>query len=316
MTGMPRLPAHLPWATTGDDAALSNPILLSFQTTLDSLISPVFIKNRDGRYIACNQAFEAYIGLPRDKIIGASVYDVAPAELARVYEQADKELMARGGTQIYEASVRYADGTLHDIMFQKSVFCDAQGKVEGISGVMLDITERKSLERQLAHAAATDFLTGINNLRTFYELGGQEFRRFQRSNNQLTLMLIDVDDFKSINDTLGHAAGDEALCRIVEQIRDKLRDQDILARAGGDEFRILLPDTPVSGAAVLAERIRLSVGELSVISERGRRGLSISVGISTCQPEDIDLDDVTRRADEALYRAKANGRNCIERIAD
>lgn len=316
MTGMPPLPAHLPWPALDGETAADDPILLSFQTTIDSLISPIFIKNRAGRYIACNKAFEEYIGLPRSKVIGASVYDVAPAELARVYEKADNDLMERGGTQIYEASVRYADGTLHDIMFQKSVFRDAQGQVSGLSGVMLDITERKSLERQLAHAASTDFLTGISNLRTFYELGTQEFRRFQRNNGALCLMLVDVDDFKAINDSLGHAAGDEALCRIVDEIRDNLRDQDILARAGGDEFRILLPDTPASGAALLAERIRQAISQITVLSNRGQTGLSISVGISACQPEDIDLDDVTRRADEALYRAKAAGRNRVERYAD
>ena len=296
----------------GGDSPNANPSLaFQLQTTLDALPSPIFIKDRDGRYIACNKAFEDYIGRSRDQIIGATVYDIAPAELARVYEKADQELMARGGTQTYEANVRYADDTHHDVVFHKSVFFDADGEAEGISGTMLDITERKRLEQQLAIAASTDFLTGIDNLRTFYELANQEFKRFVRYGGDLALIVIDLDYFKEINDTHGHAAGDEALRLFVQAVKGTLREQDIFARAGGDEFRIMLPGTQVAGASLVAERIRLAVSQLCVESPHGRANLTISAGICACQPGDESLDDVTRRADEALYRAKDAGRNSV-----
>lgn len=286
-------------------------LFLRMQTTIDTLPSPIFIKDRSGRYIACNKAFEDYIGLTRTKIIGSSVYDVAPMELAKIYEKADQELMLRGGTQSYEANVRYADGSYHDVVFRKSVFLNAAGESDGISGTMLDITERKLLERQLELAAATDFLTGINNLRTFYELADQEFRRFVRSGGDLSLIVIDLDHFKEINDRLGHAAGDEALRQFVAVVQAKLREQDIFARAGGDEFRLLLPATQLTGAALVAERIRAAVSQLSITSPHGAASLSISAGICSCLPGDESLDDVTKRADAALYKAKAAGRNRI-----
>jgi diguanylate cyclase (GGDEF)-like protein/PAS domain S-box-containing protein len=286
-------------------------LYLRMQTAVDMLPSPLFIKDRNGRYIACNKAFEDYIGLPRDAVVGSTVYDVAPVELARVYEKADQELMARGGKQTYEAQVRYADSSYHDVIFYKSVFYAANGEADGISGTMLDISERKQLEKRLEIAASTDFLTGINNLRTFYELAGQEFRRFDRNGGDLSLAVIDLDNFKQINDQLGHSAGDDALRLFVATVQANLREQDIFARAGGDEFRLLLPGTDLAGATLVAERIRKAVALLQVSSAGGSALLSISAGVCSCLPGDESLDIVIRRADAELYRAKAGGRNRV-----
>jgi len=286
-------------------------LFLRLQTTLDTLPSPIFIKDRQGRYIACNKAFENYIGLTRAKIIGGTVYDVSPPQLAAIYEKADQELMQRGGTQSYETNVCYADGTFHDVVFHKSVYLNAAGESDGISGTMLDITERKRLEQQLEIAAATDFLTGIHNLRTFYELAGQEFKHFIRSGGDLSLIVIDIDYFKEINDNYGHAVGDDALRQFVRAVQGNLRDQDIFARAGGDEFRIMLPGTRTEGASLVAERIRQAVGQLSIDSPNGSVRLTISAGICSCLPGDETLDEVTKRADAALYVAKAAGRNNV-----
>jgi diguanylate cyclase (GGDEF)-like protein/PAS domain S-box-containing protein len=286
-------------------------LYLRMQTAIDTLPSPIFMKDAGGRYIACNKAFEEYIGLSRDKVLGSTVYDVAPPELATIYEKADQELMARGGKQSYEAHVRYADGSYHDVIFYKSVFYNAKGEADGISGTMLDISERKQLEKKLEIAASTDFLTGTNNLRTFYELAGQEFRRFVRSGGDLALIVIDLDNFKEINDQLGHAAGDDALRAFVGAVQANLREQDIFARAGGDEFRLLLPGTQLSGAILVAERIRAAVAGLIVSTPRAQASLSISAGVCVCLPDDESLDDVTKRADAGLYIAKAEGRNRV-----
>jgi diguanylate cyclase (GGDEF)-like protein/PAS domain S-box-containing protein len=287
-------------------------LVLRIQNAMDVLPSPIFIKDKDGRYIACNRAFEDYIGLPRARVLGASVYDVAPPELAAIYERADRELMQQGGTQTYETNVRYADGTYHDVMFFKSVFCDDKGDAEGISGVIFDITERKRLEQELAQAAREDFLTGTLNLRTFYELANQEFARHKRhQGDNFSLLLLDLDRFKEINDTMGHEAGDEALRVFVKAVKANLREQDIFARTGGDEFRILLPGTSLTGAAQFAERIRADVARTRVSTAKGAVNLSMSAGMSGSRAQDRDVDDVVRRADSALYEAKAAGRNCV-----
>ena len=148
----------------------------------------------------------------------------------------------------------------------------------------------------------------------FYELAGQEFRRFTRSAQDLSLIVIDLDFFKEINDSLGHAAGDLALREFVLAVKTNLRDQDIFARAGGDEFRIILPATLPAGAALVAERIRASVNAIEIRNEKGSTRLSISAGICSCLPGDESLDDVTKRADAALYMAKAGGRNRVHPV--
>lgn len=101
--------------------------LRRLQNAIDMLPSPIFIKDGDGHYIACTRAFEDYIGLPHSKIIGSTVFDVAPSELAAIYDKADRDLMIQGGTQTYETNVRYADGSFHDVIFFKSVFQNEGG---------------------------------------------------------------------------------------------------------------------------------------------------------------------------------------------
>jgi diguanylate cyclase (GGDEF)-like protein/PAS domain S-box-containing protein len=287
-------------------------IVNRIRNAIDMLPSPIFIKDRNYRYIACNRAFENIVGLSLSKLIGASVRDVAPAELAAIYEKADHDLMARGGTQNYEANLRYADGIYHDVIFYKSVFYNAEGKADGISGIILDITERKRLEKELAQAAREDFLTGALNLRTFYELANQEFNCFKRTGETFSLLMLDLDHFKKINDTLGHEAGDEALQKFVQIVKANLREQDIFARTGGDEFRLLLPGTPQPGAVLLAERIRSEVNLLKIGAPNNSVALSVSTGLCSSLPDDKGIDDIIRRADVALYKAKAAGRNAVK----
>lgn len=276
------------------------------------LPSPIFIKDGAGRYIACNRAFENFIGFPHSMIVGATVHDIAPAELAAIYEKADRDLMDQGGTQCYEASVRYADGTNHDVIFYKSLFYSEGGETDGISGVILDITERKLLEKELAKAAREDFLTGALNLRTFYELANQEFYCFKRTGEAFSLLALDLDHFKTINDTLGHEAGDDALLQFVWTVKANLREQDIFARTGGDEFMLLLPGTPQAGAILLAERIRCEVNRVKVGVLNSGVALSVSAGLCCSLVDDKGIDDIVRRADVALYQAKAAGRNAVK----
>ena len=306
-----RLETQQPSAFRSDAPSPNLTHLLRLQATVDTMPVPVFIKDKDRRYIACNKAFESYIGLAASEIIGKTVYDIAPAEMAAIYEKADIEHLENGGTHTYETRVRYADGSTHDVVFHKAVFLDAAGQADGIVGVMLDISERKALERRLEVLAATDFLTGTYNLRTFYELAQHEVSRLARNGGNLALMVIDLDHFKDINDSLGHAAGDEALRRFVSVVSENLREQDIFARSGGDEFRLLLPDTTEDGAHLVGERIRNAVNQVVIGSPRGEFRLSISCGIAPCDPGDEGLDLATQRADDALYQAKAAGRNCV-----
>lgn len=119
------------------------------QTMMDTIPSPIFYKDRQGRYLGSNAAFESYIGRPRADILGRTVHDIAPRELADLYYEADQALFQAPGVQRYEAQVRYADGSYHDVFFTKGTFTDLEGNVAGLVGVMLDITERKRVEEEL-----------------------------------------------------------------------------------------------------------------------------------------------------------------------
>ncbi|MFH2067418.1 MAG: response regulator [Pseudomonadota bacterium] len=126
--------------------------LVFMQNLMDAIPAPIFYKDIHGKYKGGNLAFESYSGMPNDRIAGKTVFDIAPAGLAEIYHQADMKLIQEAGRQIYEASVKFADGSFHDVVFHKDVYRDGQGHVAGIVGVMLDITERKRLERKLLQA--------------------------------------------------------------------------------------------------------------------------------------------------------------------
>ncbi|HLH48291.1 MAG TPA: PAS domain-containing protein, partial [Roseiarcus sp.] len=119
------------------------------QAGLDALPTPIFIKDADIRYTVCNKAFQRFVGLPSEEIIGKRVYGVSRPERAEYYEATDRALLAAGGEQIYETTVRYADGSRHEVMFHKAAFRDERGAVAGMAGVMLDINQRKRAEAAL-----------------------------------------------------------------------------------------------------------------------------------------------------------------------
>lgn len=168
------------------------------------------------------------------------------------------------------------------------------------------------------HAANRDFLTGAWSRRAFFELGEREFARAARSGRKLSLLLLDVDRFKHINDTWGHAIGDEVLKDAVGSAATAIRGVDILARVGGEEFGVLLPDTDSEEAAMVGERLRAALDRAQLFGAGRRAPVSlhytVSAGLATAL-KDESMQDLMRRADAALYQAKASGRNRIVRAS-
>lgn len=283
----------------------------NLQSAIDNLPSPIFFKNRAGIYSGCNKAFEAFIGLPASKVNGASVYDVAPAELAKVYEAADEELMQQGGVQIYEADVCYADGERRTVTFHKAVTRDrVSGEVNGLAGSMLDITERKRLEEQLKWAAERDALTEAYNRRRFFELAAAAKERAQKTSASLSILVLDVDHFKLINDRYGHACGDAALNHLVGLLKRELQEPHIFARAGGEEFYCLLEGCDLNEAFEIAERIRKAVETVPHMHDQQLISMRVSIGAATVRDGE-KISQTIARADEALYSAKQAGRNRV-----
>jgi diguanylate cyclase (GGDEF)-like protein/PAS domain S-box-containing protein len=177
-----------------------------------------------------------------------------------------------------------------------------------------DITERKLadeklqlLNAELKQLALTDYLTNLYNRRYFMQRGAEEVKRASRYRQPLAILMLDIDEFKKVNDRHGHAAGDVALQQVAAALKASLRETDIIGRLGGEEFAILLPDTPLQAAVLLAERIRLSIANMSVMVS----SITISVGAVAFTHEMTGIDDLLRNADAAMYRAKNNGRNCV-----
>jgi diguanylate cyclase (GGDEF)-like protein len=172
--------------------------------------------------------------------------------------------------------------------------------------------ENARLFDEVQRLATLDGLTGTHNRRHFMELAQLQFESARRFAQPLTAIMIDVDRFKEVNDTFGHAVGDEVLRTVAERVRRTLRAVDILGRTGGEEFAVLLPGTARdSASAVLAERIRRAVGDEPVPTQAGAVRVTISLGVASAGPDCPDLAALLRAADSALYDAKESGRNRV-----
>lgn len=168
------------------------------------------------------------------------------------------------------------------------------------------------MQRQLERLATTDSLTGALNRGRFMARAGDEVSRALRYGRPLSAIMLDIDHFKKINDTHGHATGDEAIRSVVRVCRTLVRGADVLGRLGGEEFAILLPETPPQGAVLLAERLRraLAVTEVRMPGGVGVT-FTVSIGVSALRPGEQAVSALLARADEALYRAKNGGRNRV-----
>lgn len=195
-----------------------------------------------------------------------------------------------------------------------------------VAGFAVDINELKqreaalkaqiglseALARQLRELADTDALTGTSSRRAFMERAAEEFQRARRYGHPLCVAMLDIDDFKRVNDRHGHGLGDLVLARVAAMGMARLRDGvDHCGRLGGEEFGILLPETDPAGAQVTAERLRSAIRDLRFEAPAGDFGVSVSIGIAALAPADTGIAEVLERADAALYRAKGEGRDRV-----
>jgi diguanylate cyclase (GGDEF)-like protein/PAS domain S-box-containing protein len=173
------------------------------------------------------------------------------------------------------------------------------------------VIENARLFEQTQLMALTDTLTGIYNRRYFYELAQKEFSRSKRYQNPMSIILIDIDHFKNVNDHYGHLAGDQVLMQFVQRIQEELRTSDILARFGGEEFIILLPETNLGDATQVAERLREVTAQYPFLLVTAQTFITISLGVSCFKFTTLSLDHLIDESDKALYEAKQFGRNRV-----
>lgn len=204
------------------------------------------------------------------------------------------------------------DGSTFYISNSATVLKDQQGHFSAARTSVFDISERIALEQKLALLANRDELTGISNRRHFYERGELELKRAVRYQHALAILMLDIDYFKKVNDTYGHDGGDVVLIQLAKVVHDSLRDLDVFARFGGEEFIALLPELSAEQATLVAERLRQQIADMLVLMPSGETmNITISIGFAMLTPQDEQLDAFIKKADLALYQAKEQGRNRV-----
>jgi diguanylate cyclase (GGDEF)-like protein len=248
------------------------------------------------RYVGMDQ-FHEYKGwwLSTGELIGAEEWAAARA-------------LSRGETSIdEEIEIECFDGTRKIILNSAMPIRGDDGRIEGAIIVNIDITRRKRMELRLREISEHDYLTNTYNRRQMYRLLRVEFDRSKRYGTPVSVMMFDVDNFKVINDTYGHIAGDTILTRMVDVIRAHLRSSDHFIRFGGEEFVVILPGIDVPEGVQLAERLRRLV---KGIDFDFTSGVTCSFGVCG-RHEDDDIDALIRRVDRLLYQAKDGGRDRV-----
>jgi diguanylate cyclase (GGDEF)-like protein/PAS domain S-box-containing protein len=252
-------------------------------------------------------------GYEPDVLLGKNVKMLMPASVAEAHDDYLAAYLAGGRANVIgvgrEVEGLRANGSTFPAELSVSEF--QAGDRRMFTGVVRDISERKRAEEKLRELATLDPLTGVYNRRQFDELARAEMERWRRYGSRPSLIMLDGDRFKAVNDRYGHQAGDEVLKRIAAICKDAVRQVDVVARMGGEEFAVLLPETDLAAAKLVAERIRAGAEATSVEWDDTVISFTLSLGLVQAQSRDEGIEDLIRQADEALYQAKHNGRNQV-----
>ncbi len=265
----------------------------------------VLVLNHRDELLDFNPGMQAIFPWLNQQSIGYSVYDVLADYPVLL------RLIRKGKSDLVELQVRHA-GETSIYQCNLSLLINHRKRTWGKIVTLHNFTQTRELLDRLEELSRLDGLTGAYNHRHFEKLASREIYRYRRYGGALSLILLDLDHFKLINDTYGHAAGDEALRAVVETLQSRLRQTDILARWGGEEFVILLPETNAEAAAQLAEELRRMLEQHPIVHKGHSFQLTASFGVAgVSAPAQASLDELLRCADEALYQAKAQGRNTV-----
>jgi diguanylate cyclase (GGDEF)-like protein/PAS domain S-box-containing protein len=282
---------------------------LRFQARLlDAVGQSVIATDLEGKVLYWNRGAEELYGWSPGEALGRNLRDLTvPEELLDQAEEIRSELQA-GRTSSAEMLLRRKDGSHVPILGTATPIFDDRGNLAGMIGVSTDISERKALEAELERRASHDPLTALPNRRVFVDRLGQALLRTRRKkSNKVGVLFMDLDGFKTVNDSLGHEAGDKLLVTVAERLKRRMRPEDVLARFGGDEFAVLLESVEnPSEALQVAQRIAETIREPFTVDDH-QVSVSTSVGIALGTAHTNDPEGMLRGADAAMYRAKEQG---------
>ena len=277
---------------------------------LDAVGQAIIATDPQGRIVYWNRAAQELYGWSKEEVMGRPIVEVTPSEEMMEHAEEIMSELRAGRSWSGEFVVQCKDGSTFPAMVTDTPVYDEQGNLVGIIGVSTDISERKALEAELERRASHDLLTGLPNRRALVDRIGQALLRMRRGKEgrKVGVLFMDLDRFKTINDSLGHQAGDGLLVAVAERLRNRLRPEDVLARFGGDEFAVLLEDTAGASEAIrVAQRIADSLREPFTVDDF-QVSVSTSVGIALGSAHtNDDPEGMLRNADAAMYRAKEQG---------
>lgn len=293
-----------------DDQKRTEAVLAEFKGTLDAVLDAVMIIAPDTwRFLYVNHGATALLGYSEQELLHMRPFEFMLDQDEQRFRDLIAPLQQDTKSAInVETRCRRKDGREIPAEFSFQI---VHVNGDHIVSIARDITERKELESKLEHEAHTDALTGCANRRWFLELAGHEVARARRHGEEVALLMLDLDRFKSVNDRYGHPVGDLALKKVAEVCRKELRKEDAVGRLGGEEFAILLPETDTQGAMEIGERVRQAVATSEIpLEDEPPLRVTTSIGATVLRPED-DVAALLGRADKALYAAKEAGRNRV-----
>jgi len=279
----------------------------------------IVITNIKGNIEYVNPRFTAVTGFTLDEVQGKTPLNTfGSREMTPEIRAEHKQAMSSGKDWRGEMLNRKKNGEVYWEAVSISPITDLEGNVTHFVAVNEDITARKESEEKIKHLnagleqlAMTDYLTSLYNRRYFMQRGAEEFKRARRNGQPLSLLMLDIDHFKRVNDTYGHEAGDMALQQVTATLKSSLREVDILGRMGGEEFAVLLPNTLLHEAVLLAGRIQQTIAGISVQIRGALLTITISIGVAVVTNKMSVIDDMLRNADTAMYQAKYSGGNRV-----
>ena len=287
-----------------------------FQAIVENVGDLVALLDTEGRRIYNSPSYRPLFSEEDIQIGSSSFLEIHPDDRERI-KAVFRRTVATGLGERGEFRFVLKDGRVRHIESEGRAIHDAKGKVSKVLVVSRDITERKRMETELLRLATTDFLTGLPNRRHFLARLEEEHARMQRLEGQrATVLMLDLDHFKRVNDRFGHATGDNCLKHLTALVRGELRKIDTAGRLGGEEFGIILPGADPTSAQVFAERLRLKVADTPFVLKDQVIQLTVSIGVAAMDGKDADAVAVLARADRALYGAKEGGRNRLMAAAE
>ncbi len=283
---------------------------IRLRTLVQTIPEMIWLKDNNGVYLSCNTMFERFFGAKEADIVGKTDYDFVDRELADSFREHDRKVTTTGKLISKEDWITFADdGHRAFVDTIKTPMYGARGTLIGVLGIGRDITERKRVQEVIRQMAYHDTLTGLPNRTLFFDRLGIALAQSQRNNKSVAITMLDLDKFKDVNDTLGHEEGDLLLKAVAERLVAALRKGDTVARFGGDEFVLILPDLKgIEDVIRLAEKIVDSFRTPFLIKTH-QLIVTTSIGIAVYPDDGTDETILLKNADKAMYQAKQTGRN-------